>query len=178
MNRTRISKNELGEATIVKAPIVKALLVAALGTVVLAACKKEEPAVVSPPATEPAAPMTPPPEPAATVSVTSVDLGNAVGADMKVAAPSTTFAAKDTIHASVATTTSDPAATVPGSLGVKWTHVDSNQTVHEETKQVNFTGPGVTDFQISKPDGWPTGKYKVEVSLDGNVAQTREFEVR
>jgi hypothetical protein len=43
---------------------------------------------------------------------------------------------------------------------------------------VNFTGNGVTDFQISKPDGWPTGKYKVEVSLDGAAVQSREFEVK
>ena len=73
---------------------------------------------------------------------------------------------------------SDPAATVPGKLGVKWTHVDSNQTVHEESRDIGFAGTGVTDFQISKPDGWPTGKYKVEVSLDGTVVQTREFDVK
>ena len=28
-----------------------------------------------------------------------------------------------------------------------------------------MSGPQVTDFSISKPDGWPAGKYKVEVSL-------------
>jgi len=89
-----------------------------------------------------------------------------------------TFATGDTIHASVATSTSDPMATVPSSLGIKWTHLDSNQVVHEETKQVNLAGAGATDFQISKPDGWPTGRYKVEVSLDGSVVQSREFEVR
>ena len=71
-----------------------------------------------------------------------------------------------------------PMASVPGKLGVKWTHVDSNQTVNEESKDITLAGDGVTDFQISKPSGWPTGKYKVEISLDGNVVQTREFEVR
>ena len=76
------------------------------------------------------------------------------------------------------TSTSDPMAIVPSTLGVKWTHLDSNQVVHEETKQVNLAGAGATDFQISKPDGWPTGRYKVEVSLDGSVVQSREFEVR
>ena len=44
--------------------------------------------------------------------------------------------------------------------------------------KLTFAGDGVTDCQISKPDGWPTGKYKVEIMLDGNVVQTREFEVR
>lgn len=156
-----------------------AVLAAMLGTAALVGCKKkEEPAPLPPVATEPA-PMEPAPAPmAATASVSGVDLGNAVGADMRVTAPMTTFAPKDTIYAAVSTATSDPAASVPGQLGVKWTHVDSNQTVHEETRDVTFTGDGVTDFQISKPDGWPTGKYKVEVSLDGSVVQTREFEVR
>ena len=157
--------------------LAQALMVAVLGTVALAGCKKKEaPAVTPPPAAEPALP--PAPAVAATASVTAVDLGNAVGADMKVAAPMTTFGTKDTIHASIATATSDAMATVPGKLGVKWSHVDSGQVVHEESKDVNFTGNGVTDFQISKPDGWPTGKYKVEVSLDGAVVQSRDFEVK
>ena len=154
-----------------------AVLAALMGSAALVGCKKKEEPAPPPVATEPAPAETPAPMPAS-ASVSSVDLGNAIGADMRVTAPMTTFAPKDTIHAAVATTTSDPAASVPGKLGVKWTHVDSNQTVNEESKDITFTGDGVTDFQISKPGGWPTGKYKVEVSLDGNVVQTREFEVR
>ncbi len=157
--------------------LAQALMIAMLGTVALAGCKKDAPAVTPPPAAEPA-PMPPAPAMTPTASVSSIDLGNAVGADMKVASPMTTFGTKDTIHASIATTTSDATATVPGKLGVKWSHVDSGQVVHEESRDVNLTGNGNTDFQISKPDGWPTGKYKVEVSLDGAVVQTREFEVR
>ena len=156
-----------------------ALLAAMIGSAALVGCKKkEEPAPLPPVATEPA-PIAPAPAPmAATASVTAVDLGNAVGADMRVTAPMSSFAPKDTIYAAVSTASSDPAASVPGKLGAKWTHVDSSQTVHEETRDINFTGSGVTDFQISKPDGWPTGKYKLEVSLDGSVVQTREFEVK
>ncbi len=157
-----------------------AMLAVLIGTTAMVGCKKkEEPAPMPPAASEPAT-TTPAPMPAttATASVTGVDLGNTVGADMRVAAPMGTFSPKDTIHASVLTATSDPAASVAGKLGAKWTHVDSNQTVHEESKDLTFAGDGVTDFQISKPDGWPTGKYKVEIMLDGNVVQTREFEVR
>src|SRR5688572_21212597 len=132
MNRTRIPY---------------ALLVALLGTVAIVGCKKkEEPAPVAttpPPATTPAPAPAPMP---ATASVTSVDLGNAVGADMKVAAPATTFAPKDTIYVSIGTSTSDPAASVPGKLGVKWTHVDSNQTVNEESRDAALTGMGTTEF--------------------------------
>ena len=156
-----------------------AMLAAMIGSAALVGCKKkEEPAPLPPVASEPA-PTAPAPAPMpATASVSAVDLGNAVGADMRVTAPMSSFAPKDTIYAAVSTSSSDPAASVPGKLGVKWTHVDSSQTVHEESRDINFTGTGVTDFQISKPEGWPTGKYKVEVSLDGTVVQTREFDVK
>ena len=67
---------------------------------------------------------------------------------------------------------------MPGKLGVKWSHVDSNQTVNEDSRDLTLTGTGATEFHIAKPDGWPKGKYKVEVALDGTVVQTREFEVK
>ena len=156
-----------------------AMLAAMIGSAALVGCKKKEEPAPMPPAAETApAPMPAPAPMAPTASVNSVDLGNAVGADMRVTAPMSTFAPKDTIYAAVSTGTSDPAASVTGKLGAKWTHVDSNQTVHEETKDLTFAGDGVTDFQISKPDGWPIGKYKVEIMLDGAVVQTREFEVK
>ena len=157
-----------------------AVLAAMLGSAALVGCKKKEEPAPLPPAAETApAPAPAPAAMPATASVNSVDLGNAVGADMRVTAPMSSFSPKDaTIYAAVSTGTSDPAASVAGKLGAKWTHVDSSQTVHEETRDINFTGSGVTDFQISKPDGWPTGKYKVEISLDGTVVQTRDFDVK
>ena len=153
---------------------LSAALAAAL---VLSACKKPEPAPApAPPATAPEpTPITAPA--AASASVTAVDLGNSVGADNRVAAPATTFAPRDTIYAAVTTRTSDAAATVPGKLGAKWTYQDG-QTVHEDSRDLNLTGDGVTAFQISKPDGFPAGRYKVEVSLDGTVVQSKDFEVK
>ena len=157
-----------------------AVLAAMLGSAALVGCKKKEEPAPLPPAAETApAPAPAPAAMPATASVNSVDLGNAVGADMRVTAPMSSFSPKDaTIYAAVSTGTSDPAASVAGKLGAKWTHVDSGQTVHDETKDITFSGDGVTNFQISKPDGWPAGKYKVEISLDGTVVQTREFDVK
>jgi hypothetical protein len=164
MNRTRIHQ---------------ALLVAVIGSVAIVGCKKKEEAAPAPAPTiaEPAA--TPPPAPAATASVASVDLGNAVGPDMKLTAMSATFKPKDTITVSIGTTTSDPAATVAGKVGAKWTYLNGTEVmvVSEETKDLNLTGSGSTNFQIAKPDGFPVGKYKVEVSLDGAVVQSKDFEV-
>ncbi|MBB1087264.1 hypothetical protein H4F99_02040 [Lysobacter sp. SG-8] len=156
-----------------------AVATALVASLALAGCKKEE---TAPPAPQASAPPPPTLEPSTNVAVapaevTGVELGSSVGADMRVASPSTSFAPGDTIHAAVSTMTGDPTASVPATLGVKWTY-GGDTVVHEETQQVNLTGKGVTSFQISKPDGWPTGQYKVEVSLDGKVVQTREFEVK
>ncbi|MGO4778488.1 hypothetical protein AB4084_23785, partial [Lysobacter sp. 2RAB21] len=58
-------------------------------------------------------------------------LGSAIGADKKVSAAAASFKPKDTVYASVSTSTSDPAATVATKLGAKWTFQDG-QTVHED----------------------------------------------
>lgn len=163
----------------------KALFAAAIASVAIVGCKKKEeaPPPAPAPAAAPAPAPAPPPAPAATASVVSVDLGTAVGPDLKLTAAGTTFKPKDTIYAVVGTTTSDPAASVPGKLGVKWTfdYVNNGKpepmTVNEDSKDVSFTGAGANEFHISKPDGFPVGKYKVEVSLDGTVVQTKEFDV-
>jgi hypothetical protein len=36
----------------------------------------------------------------------------------------------------------------------------------------------VTEFHIAKPGGWPQGKYKVEILLNGVTAETEDFEVK
>lgn len=155
-----------------------ALAAALVASIAVMGCKKkEEPVVTPPPAASEPAPMPAPAPVAATASVTGVDLGTAVGPDMKVTAPATTFKPTDTIFAAVATSTSDPMATVSSKLGAKWSFQDG-QVVNEETVDANLTGAGVTNFKISKPDGFPAGKYKLEVMLNGAVVQTRDFEVK
>ena len=146
----------------------------------IAACNKSPenappPATTTPPPA-PATVSTPPP--AATpaqqgVSVTSVDLGTAVGADQKVTSPTTTFSPKDTIYAAVSTT----GAAANATLGAKWTYQDG-QTVNDSSQTIAPTGPAVTTFHISKPDGWPAGNYKVEISLDGNMVSSKDFSVK
>src|SRR5690606_27547570 len=83
----------------------QALLAAAVGAAALAGCRKEEPAPAVPPPTaaEPAAPAAAPMPAPAPASTASISLGNAIGADNRIAAPQTTFASGDTIHASVET---------------------------------------------------------------------------
>ena len=162
--------------------IPTALAAALVAILAFAGCKKKDETAATPPATTPAAttpapmPETPPPAttvpPAAapaSLTVTTLDLGNAIGADNHIAAPTTSFSTKDTIHAAVAT--DGPG----GNLSAKWTMGD--KVVDTQDKTV-AAGPQVTEFSISKPDGWPAGKYTLEISNGGMVAQTREFEVK
>jgi len=146
------------------------------GALALTACGKKEEAP-PPAATTPPATTTPPPStamtPAQGVTVTSVDLGTAVGPDQKVTSPTTTFGPKDTIYAAVSTTGTASNAT----LGAKWTYQDG-QTVNDSSQTIAPTGPAVTTFHISKPDGWPAGNYKVEISLDGKSVSSKDFTVQ
>jgi len=158
---------------------LKLLALGLAGVLTIAACNKS-PENAPPPATKtPPAPATvSAPPPAATpaqqgVSVTSVDLGTAVGADQKVTSPTTTFSPKDTIYAAVSTT----GAASNAALGAKWTYQDG-QIVNDSSQTIAPTGPAVTTFHISKPDGWPAGNYKVEISLDGNMVSSKDFSVK
>jgi hypothetical protein len=140
---------------------------------IFAACGKSEPPpaqqTTAPPA---AAPVTPPPA-APAVTVTTIELGKQIGTDKRVMQPITSFAPTDTIYASVVTNGSTPSAT----LTAKWTYQDG-QVVNEATQTIAPTGPAATEFHIAKPDGWPAGTYKVEVSLNGRSTATKEFEVK
>ena len=163
--------------------IPTALAAALVAILAVAGCKKKDETAATPPATTPAAttpapmPETPPPAttvpPAAapaSLTVTTLDLGNAIGADNHIAAPMTSFGTKDTIHASVAT---DGAG---GNLTARWTFQDG-QVVDTQDKVIP-AGAQVTDFSITKPDGWPAGHYKLEVLNNGMVVQTREFDIK
>jgi len=140
---------------------------------IFAACGKSEPP--PPPQATAPSPSTPVPSPPAApvVTVTALELGKQIGADKRVTQPGTSFAPIDTIYVTVLTTGSAPSAT----LTAKWTYQDG-QIVNESSQTIAPTGPAATEFHIAKPDGWPAGTYKVEVSLNGRSTGTKEFEVK
>lgn len=145
--------------------------------VALAACgkKEEAPAPVVAPAPAPApVVVAPPPAPVVeSASFAGLALGNAVDAGQNVTTPMTTFAKTDTIYAAVTTKGAAPNAAIVA----RWTFGDG-QLVDESSQSIVPTGAAVTAFHISKPDGWPVGKYKVAITLDGNPVATQEFEVK
>jgi len=139
------------------------------------ACGREEQR--SPEAPAPSMPPVGAPAPSAGAPadfrVEDVELGRQIGPDKRVADETTSFAPADTIYAAVETEGAAPAV----SLTARWSYEDG-QLVSEATETIAPTGPAVTEFHIAKPDGWPTGKYKVEIIADGKPAAEREFEVR
>ena len=126
-------------------------------------------------ATLPTAPPAVPPAPSpGAPSIARVDLGNAVGSDHRVLLPMLHFAPTDTIHAALLLAGH---ASEPHRVDARWSHLDSKQTFLTESKLLPFNGDTATTFQISKPNAWPTGHYKVEILLDGKLVQTRLFDV-
>jgi hypothetical protein len=103
----------------------------------------------------------------------AIQLGNQIDADKRVLAPAQSFAPGDTIYASIAT----QGETQGVVLAARWSYEDG-QTVAESSETVATAGPTVLEFHIAKPDGWPAGRYRVDVTADGRPAGTREFEVR
>ncbi|MDQ3212240.1 MAG: hypothetical protein M3Q85_06180 [Acidobacteriota bacterium] len=107
------------------------------------------------------------------VRVTDVGLGRSVGGDKAITDRTDTFRPNDTIYASVATEGSASSAT----LRARWTFEDG-QVVDESTRTIVPNNRERTEFHISKPNAWPSGKYKLEVFLDNQSVETKDFEVR
>ena len=107
------------------------------------------------------------------VRVTDVSLGRGIGGDKAVTDSTDKFRPGDTIYASVATDGTAQTAT----LRAKWTYQDG-QTVDETSRTIAPSGRERTEFHIAKPDGWPAGKYKLEVFLNDQSKETKTFEVQ
>jgi len=110
---------------------------------------------------------------ASNVQVERVDLGKHVGNDNQVTDHSDAFTPNETIYASVVTQGSAPTA----ELKTRWTYQDG-QVVDEVSRTIAPQGGAATEFHVSKPDGLPVGKYRVEVFLNGAPAASKEFEVK
>ena len=148
------------------------IMLAALA-LTLNACGKKEEAPTPQPIPAPTAPV--PPQVIAGVTVGTITLGNAIGASKKVTQAADSFGKKDTIYAAVDTTGAGTAK-----LRAKWTYRKGSQEslVKEESQTITPTGPASSEFHISKPDGWPTGDYQVEIFVEDKSVGTKAFTVK
>jgi hypothetical protein len=110
---------------------------------------------------------------AAPVQVTDVKVGRSLGADKRLTDETDDFRPSDVIYAVVETRGTGPNT----ALQARWTYQDG-QVVDESSRNISAAGEDVTEFHISKPSGWPKGKYTVQISLNGAPAGSEDFEVK
>ena len=106
------------------------------------------------------------------VKVTDLDVGRSIAADKTIADETDSFRPNDTFYVAVKTEGSASSATITA----RWTYQDG-QLVDESRQSIAPSGAAVTEFHVSKPEGWPAGAYKVEVLLDGVSAGAKDFKV-
>jgi len=114
----------------------------------------------------------PPPATESALKVAAISLGRTIAADKTVAEQTDSFRPRDTFYLSVKT----EGGASNARLSARWTFQDG-QVMGDSTQSIAPSGPAVTEFHVSKPDGWPVGSYKVEVSLNGAPAGHKEFRV-
>ena len=154
-------------------PVVCALVLA----LAFAACRRSEapPAPPDTPAVDAARPPGPSASGAAKANaprVASVVLGSAVDPSKRVVQPKTAFAPTDTIYASIATEGWGQSLT----LTARWSFEDGQLV--SESSAIAEPGPGVSEFHITKPSGWPVGSYQLEILAGGTPVSVQRFEVR
>jgi hypothetical protein len=121
--------------------------------------------------------MTPAPAPAPAPTVSTIELGRHIGPDKRVTDTASVFAPRDTVYLAVVTNNTTPTSNVTA----KWSFQDGqvvDSTMQVVAPSTTADAAAVTEFHIVKPSGWPVGKYKVDVLLDGQPAGSREFEVK
>lgn len=175
-----------------KSTLSSALLIALTTTVALAGCKRDNtddtmannPAMDTTPAatdtTTPAATDTAPPSTpmnsmagAGDVTVSAVTVGNNAAADRSVQ-PVAQLGARDKIIVSVRT----DGSAVNTNVSARLTYQDG-QVAGEESATLNTTGPETTNIEFTNANGWPAGKYRAEVMVNGQPQGTaQEFEIK
>jgi hypothetical protein len=161
------------EQSMKKTSLSSALMIAVVGAVALVGCKKKDEAATAPPPAAAPAPMAEPVAAPAAVTVTSVAVGNAAGADKSVA-PVAVLGTKDKIIVSVKT--DGTASNV--NVGAKLTYQDG-QVAGEQSVPLNATAAETTNIEFSNANPWPAGKYTADVTVDGKAAgMPQQFEVK
>jgi hypothetical protein len=128
-------------------------------------CKKPEDRGTDMPTSSRAAPL---------LQVEKLELGSAVDGDKKVVDKKETFKPNETIYVSVQTRGTAPDG---ATMTARWKYNDT-QVVTESSQKIVPSGATATEFHIQKPDGWPEGKYQVDILMNGQKVASEDFEVK
>jgi hypothetical protein len=106
----------------------------------------------------------------APLALDNIQTGRALNQDGSVASISTLFKPNETIYVSVQTTGS-----APGKISVQWKY--EGRVIDEPTKQVDYSGPASTPFQLQNAARFPEGDYSVDIFINGQQVGSRSFKV-
>ena len=154
------------------------LAVAALA-LLLAGCGRETPAGGETPSGAAAAEAsdasesTPEAMPPGTLEAVALELGTALDADGRVATVTERVRASDAVHVSLVTVGEAEAAM----LTARWRDSVGTEIAADE-RAISAAGPAVHTFTRKPETPWAPGRYEVEVSINGESAGVRGFEVR
>ena len=104
------------------------------------------------------------------LELANIQVGRSLNPDRSIASITTLFKPGETVYVSVQTK-----AAGKGTIGVKWMY--EGRVIDEPSKQVDYSGPSSTDFQLTNRGGFPPGDYSVEIFIDGKPVGSRAFKV-
>ncbi|MGL6289230.1 MAG: hypothetical protein ACRC2H_00920 [Silanimonas sp.] len=111
--------------------------------------------------------------PQGSLEAVALELGVALDADGRVATVVERVRANDAVHVSLVTVGEAEAAMV----AVAWRDA-AGADIDADERAITAAGSAVHTFTRKPENGWAPGRYEVEVTVDGESAGVRRFEVR
>ena len=106
------------------------------------------------------------------VALDAVDLGRGLDVDKSIKDLTSSFKPQDTVCASIRISGSANS----GLVRALWTD-EKGQTVQDDTRIITPSRSEVVGLQVTPPNGWAGGRYRLDVYLDDKLAATRTFTV-
>jgi hypothetical protein len=120
------------------------------------------------------APESPPPTPTlGDFKILRLSLGRSLDISNDIAEEREVFSTRDPIYAAVVTSGTHQGLM----LSARWFDGDGKLLAQNDQRLVP-DGPMLATFHLSPPGGWPKGHYKLDIVLDGQSMQAKEFDVR
>lgn len=102
--------------------------------------------------------------------VERIQIGRSLNSDRTVGVHTTQFKPDDTIYVSILN--QGPGR---GVVAVRWFY--AGQSLGESSRRVSYRSSDATEFHFRESGGFPSGPYRVEILVDGEVVGEREFRV-
>jgi len=106
-------------------------------------------------------------------TILRVSLGRSLDISNDIADERSVFSSRDPVYAAVVTTGTHQGLM----LSARWFDGDGKLLAQNDQRLVP-DGPMLASFHLEPPGGWPKGHYKLEIALDGQAQQSKEFDVR